>query len=114
MTKSVKTKSTAKAKTKTSAKATVSAKAKTSTSKYSKVQPVQKLAVINSRFRHGDLSKLAKKTGFSTSTVSAVIEGRNENERILNVAYDMTRSRKKNFQVIKDLTSKKPMVNIEG
>ena len=77
------------------------------TKTYKKLQPVQKLVVVNSRLRHGDMSKVARKTGFSSSTVSAVLEGRTENERILNVAYDMTRKRKKNFQVIKDLTSKK-------
>ena len=74
---------------------------------YRKLTPVQKLVVVNSRLRHGDMSKVAKKTGFSSSTVSSVLEGRTENERVLNTAYDITRSRKKNFQVIKDLTSKK-------
>lgn len=77
------------------------------TKTYKKLQPVQKLVVVNSRLRHGDMSKVAKKTGFSSSTVSSVLEGKSENERILNTAYDMTRGRKKNFQVIKDLTSKK-------
>jgi hypothetical protein len=82
---------------------------------YKKLQPVQKLVVVNSRLRHGDMSKVAKKTGFSSSTVSSVLEGRTENERILNVAYDMTRNRKKNFQVIKDLTSKKnTSTSVEG
>lgn len=77
------------------------------TKTYKRLTPVQKLVVVNQRLRHGDMSKVAKKTGFSSSTVSSVLEGRSENERILNVAYDMTRNRKKNFQVIKDL-SKKP------
>ena len=67
---------------------------------YRKLTPVQKLVVVNSRLRHGDMSKVAKKTGFSSSTVSSVLEGRTENERVLNTAYDITRSRKKNFQVI--------------
>jgi hypothetical protein len=72
--------------------------------RYNKVQPAQKLATINSRLRHGDMSKLSKKTGFSSSLITSVIEGRTENERVLNVAYDMTRGRKKNAQVIKDLS----------
>lgn len=78
----------------------------TKTKTYKKLTPVQKLAVVNQKLRHGDMSKVAKKTGFSSSTVSSVLEGRTENERILNVAYDITRGRKKNFQVIKDLVTK--------
>ena len=73
---------------------------------YRKLTPTQKLVVVNSRLRHCDMSKVSKKTGFSSSTVSSVLEGRSDNERILNVAYDITRGRKKNFKVIKDLTSK--------
>ena len=80
----------------------------TETKTYKKLQPVQKLVIISSRLRHGDMSNVAKKTGFSASTVGAVLEGRTlMNERILNVAYNITRNRKKNFKVIKDLTSKK-------
>lgn len=74
---------------------------------YKKLQPVQKLVVVNSRLRHGDMSKVAKKTGFSSTKVSSVLEGKSENDRILNFAYNLTRNRKKNFQVIKDLTTKK-------
>jgi len=76
-------------------------------STYKKLKPVQKLVIVNARLRHGDMAKVAKTTGFSSSTVSKVLEGTTENDRILNVAYDITRNRKKNFQVIKDLTSKK-------
>jgi hypothetical protein len=79
----------------------------TTTRTYKKLQPVQKLVVVQSRLRHGDMSKVAKLTGFSSTKVTSVLEGNSENDRILNVAYDLTRSRKKNFQVIKDLTSKK-------
>jgi hypothetical protein len=73
---------------------------------YRKIKPVQKLVVVNSRLRHGDLSKVARITGFSPSTVKSVIEGNTENFRVLNAAYDVTRSRKKNFQVIKDMTTR--------
>lgn len=73
---------------------------------YNKLGPVQKLAIVNSRLRHGDISRIAKETGFSSSTVSKVIEGNSSNERILNVAYDVTRRRKKNFHVIKDMETK--------
>lgn len=82
---------------------------------YKKLQPVQKLIVVNSRLRHGDMSKVAKKTGFSSTKVSSVLEGRSDNDRILNVAYNLTRNRKKNFKVIKDLTSKKKTpTSVEG
>jgi len=77
------------------------------TKTYKKLQPVQKLVVIHSRLRHGDMSKVSKTTGFSSTKITSVLEGKTENDRIINVAYDLTRKRKKNFQVIKDLTSKK-------
>ena len=35
--------------------------------KYNKVQPAQKLATVNSRLRHGDLSKISKKTNLITT-----------------------------------------------
>lgn len=73
---------------------------------YKKLTPVQKLVVVNQRLRYGDMSKVAKKTGFNSNTVSSVLEGMRENDRVLNVAYNMTRNRKKNFQVIKDLSKK--------
>jgi hypothetical protein len=73
---------------------------------YKKLTPVQKLVVVNARLRHGDMSKVAKKTGFSQAMVKTVVEGRSFNDRILNTAYDMTRQRKKNFQVIKDMTAR--------
>lgn len=73
---------------------------------YKKLTPIQKLVVVNARLRHGDMSKVAKKTGFSPAMVKTVVEGRSANDRILNTAYDMTRQRKKNFQVIKDMTAR--------
>lgn len=73
---------------------------------YQKVKPVQKLIVVNSRLRHGDLSKVARIAGVSPTTVKSVIEGNSENFKVLNAAYDVTRSRKKNFQVIKDMKTR--------
>lgn len=78
------------------------------TTTYKKLSPVQKLVVVNQRLRHGDMSKVAKRTEFSPATVKNVIEGKTENDRVLNAAYDLTRGRKKNFQVIKDF-SKRPI-----
>jgi len=73
---------------------------------YKKLTPVQKLVVVNARLRHGDMAKIAQRTGFSSTTVRTVVEGRSLNDRILNTAYDMTRQRKKNFQVIKDMNTR--------
>jgi hypothetical protein len=73
---------------------------------YKKLTPVQKLVVVNARLRHGDMAKVAKITGFSSTMIKTVVEGRSFNDRILNTAYDMTRQRKKNFQVIKDMKAK--------
>lgn len=77
------------------------------TTTYKKLTAVQKLVVVNQRLRHGDMSKVAKRTEFSPTTVKNVIEGKTENDRVLNVAYDLTRGRKKNFQVIKDFSTKR-------
>jgi predicted transcriptional regulator len=74
---------------------------------YKKLSTVQKLVVVNQRLRHGDMSKVARKTEFSPTTVKNVIEGKTENGRVLNAAYDLTRGRKKNFQVIKDFSAKR-------
>ncbi len=73
---------------------------------YKKLTSIQKLVVVNARLRHGDMSKVAKKTGFSPTTVKTVVEGRSNNDRVLNAAYDITRQRKKNFQVIKDMATR--------
>ena len=73
---------------------------------YKKLTPVQKLVVVNARLRRGDMSKVSNITGFSPTTVRTVLEGRSFNDRILNVAYDMTRQRKKNFQVINDMKTR--------
>ena len=81
---------------------------------YKRLQPNEKLAVVNSRLRHGDMSKVAKKTGVSSTTVTSVIEGRKEDMKVLNAAYDLTRSRKKNFQVIKSLTKKNVPSGTDG
>lgn len=70
---------------------------------YKRLEPVQKLAIVNARLRHGDLSNIAKSTESNPTTVRNVIEGKVENLRILNVAYDKVRQRKKNSEVIRTL-----------
>jgi len=79
---------------------------------YKKLEPIQKLAIVNARLRHGDMSKIAKKTNSNPAAVKKVIEGLAEDKKILNVAYNAVRNRKKNFQVIKELqvASKKNQV----
>jgi hypothetical protein len=67
---------------------------------YRKLPYTAKLAVINSRLRSGDVTNVANRTGFSTSFTSEVIGGIYRNDRIVNRAYDMTRGRIKNTQLI--------------
>jgi len=43
---------------------------------------------------------VAQRTGFGTSTVSEVLSGMYMNRRIVNKAYDMSRGRKANQNVI--------------
>ena len=59
-----------------------------------------KIAVINSRKRIGDVTKVAGITGFSTNFVSEVLNGLYRNDRIVNKAFNMTRGRKTNMSVI--------------
>jgi len=68
--------------------------------KYRKLPITAKIAVINSRKRMGDVTKVAERTGFSPNFVSEVLNGLYRNERIVNKAFDMTRGRKTNMSVI--------------
>jgi hypothetical protein len=67
---------------------------------YRKLPITAKIAVINSRKRIGDVTKVAERTGFSPNFVSEVLNGLYRNERIVNKAFDMTRGRKTNMSVI--------------
>jgi hypothetical protein len=55
-----------------------------------------KRAVIASRKRLGDVTKVANLTGFSVPYVSQVLNAQYTNKVIVNAAYDMTRGRTKN------------------
>ena len=83
-------------------------------SNYKKVEPIQKLVIVNQRMRHGDVSKISKKLETTSHKVNSVLDGKSEDSKILNAAYNMTRNRKKNTQVIKTLTAKKNAANVEG
>lgn len=67
---------------------------------YRKLPITAKIAVINSRKRIGDVTKVAERTGFSPNFVSEVLNGLYRNERIVNKAFDMTRGRKTNLSMI--------------
>jgi hypothetical protein len=69
-------------------------------SSYKKLSYIQKIASINARRRMGDVTIVAQRTGFGTSTVSEVLSGMYMNTRIVNKAYDMSRGRKTNQRVI--------------
>jgi predicted site-specific integrase-resolvase len=64
---------------------------------------MQKIASINARRRVGDVTTVAQRTGFGTSTVSEVLSGMYMNRRIVNKAYDMSRGRKVNQRVIQSM-----------
>ena len=63
---------------------------------YAKVSYGQKRGIVNAGRRRGDVSEIARKTGFAISTVSEVLSGRYNNERIVNAAYNIIRGRKVN------------------
>jgi hypothetical protein len=56
----------------------------------------QKVYVIASRQRRGDVSKTASNTGFSPSYVSRVFRGLRNNESILSEGYRIASRRMKN------------------
>jgi len=61
---------------------------------YSKLTLAQKRSIANAGRRRGDVTRVARKTGFAKSTVSEVLSGKYNNTRIVNAAYDMSRGRK--------------------
>lgn len=64
--------------------------------KYQKLSTGAKLAVIASRKRAYDNAFVAANTGYSETHVCNVLHGRHENSRIVNFAYNMSRSRARN------------------
>ena len=58
---------------------------------------VNKVYVIASRQRRGDVSKTAENTGFSPSYVSRVFRGLRNNETILSEGYRIASRRMKNI-----------------
>jgi|694.fasta_scaffold59822_3 predicted site-specific integrase-resolvase len=70
---------------------------------YKRMSYMQKIASINARRRMGDVTIVAQRTGFGTSTVSEVLSGMYMNKRIINKAYDMSRGRKVNQRVIQSM-----------
>jgi hypothetical protein len=61
---------------------------------YQKLTMEQKRAVANRGRKHGDVTKVSKRTGFALSTVSEVLSGKYRNPRIVNAAFDIARGRK--------------------
>jgi hypothetical protein len=72
-------------------------------SSYQKLTYIQKVSRTNRKLRQGDITRIAENTGYSATHVSDVIAGNEFNDRIVNAAYDMTRGRKANPQVIASL-----------
>jgi hypothetical protein len=54
----------------------------------------EKLNVIATRKRRGDVTKVALRTGYSVSYVSEVLNFQYNNDAIVNAAYDIARKRK--------------------
>ena len=70
---------------------------------YKRMSYMQKIASINARRRMGDVTIVAQRTGFGTSTVSEVLSGIYMNRRIVNKAYDLSRGRTVNQRVIQSM-----------
>jgi hypothetical protein len=69
---------------------------KSSTTSSSNKTDSQKLAIFRSRFRKGDITAIAKITGYDPSHVSRVLRGKrvNPSGKIVNAAYSRVSKRK--------------------
>ncbi len=67
---------------------------------YQKLSYTQKISKINRKLRSGDVTLVANATDYSTSHVSDVLAGKYNNQRIVNRAYDMTRNRVENLELL--------------
>lgn len=63
-------------------------------STYKRISQSEKLKIAFMNRRRGDIKKVADRTGYDASMVSKVLIGVRNNERIVNVAYDVVRKRK--------------------
>jgi hypothetical protein len=67
-----------------------------------KLNRTAKLAFYNARQRQGDTARLAETTGYSTSHVSNIINGRRSvNQDVANAMYSMSRRRMKTIELVK-------------
>jgi len=66
-----------------------------------KLNRTAKLAFYNARQRQGDTARLAETTGYSTSHVSNIINGRRSvNQDVANAMYNMSRRRVKTIELV--------------
>jgi transcriptional regulator with XRE-family HTH domain len=66
-----------------------------------KLNRTAKLAFYNARQRKGDTARLAEATGYSTSHVSNIINGRRSvNQDVANAMYNMSRRRMKTIELV--------------
>ena len=61
---------------------------------YKRLTVEQKLEIITSRKRRGDIQKVASKLNYTSNYVSGVIAGRRKDSKVVNKAYDIARGRK--------------------
>jgi len=67
-----------------------------------KLNRTAKLAFYNARQRKGDTARLAETTGYSTSHVSNIINGRRSiNDQVASAMYSMSRRRMKTIDLVK-------------
>jgi len=66
--------------------------------KSKRLTQTQKREIILARKRRGDVGRTCKAAGFSHGYTSLVLLGRHENDRIINVAFNLFRLRKPNVE----------------
>lgn len=60
--------------------------------------PVYKIVIFTEAKQHGDISLIAKETGYSTAMVSHTLKGLRNNPAIVDAAYRLVQGRQTNLQ----------------
>lgn len=72
---------------------------------FQKLSPIYKIVAFAESRRHGDMTRIAMETGYTTSMVSKTLRGLRNNETIINKAYRLVKDRQTNLQRLTTATA---------
>ena len=65
---------------------------------FQKLNTVYKIVAYTEAKRRGDVTRIAKETGFTPAMVCMTLQGKRNNETIVNKAYRLVKDRQTNLQ----------------